>query len=601
MMLRTLLPNKWKGSDLKPLGIVLIHGYSGSTEDISQVSLKLGEVCGNDAVCTVRLPGHEDDDLPVFDANAFGLAIDSAIHRFHKSGRQVVILGHSTGGILAVDHLQRMQTDPALLILAGTPASIQGNDLNRWEQHRSNRRELSLSNVARMVSFVNRVAGLPIAGNFPILILQGGADPLVLSTNVRMWCEGRFNGHVRRVIFPDAGHNLFVGTGSEKVIDCVCRAVADAGSRIGEEEKNALIALQAMDQQVEKFVATRSQCAIHLVSTPAAKRALNKSVCLLQTATTDPIQLNIEITSRCNLSCGYCARSRVPRTGRDMDLDAFCYLLDLMPHTFKVVFVGLGEPTLHPQLTDFVAMAACRGHRVVLVTNAMNLETNLSRRLIDAGISGLTFSLDSVDANLAAEIRQGSDINRIISNIKQFMQLAKGKIPTAIFTAVSLHNVHRLPEIAETAADLGIHAWMLSDLNFQWNQSKSVWQTRTMTHQHAIGKAIQRAFAKSIPVLSVRGVEEMGLQHRFKKFLLTAPSMLGHRSKTHHWCLSPWQTIPVDVDGNATVCDCQPNALLGNLFEHSFSDVWNGAVMQSHRRLMKSETPPTECLSCPRF
>ena len=586
---------------MKPLGIVLIHGYSGRAEDLSQISLKLGEVYGNGVVCTVRLPGHKDDDQLVFDADAFGQAIDSAIHRFHKFGRQVVIIGHSTGGILAVDHLQRMQTDPALLILSGTPASIQGSDLNRWEQHRSKCREISLSNVARMVSFVNRVADRPISGNFPVLVLQGGVDPLVLPANVRMWCKGRFNGQVRRVIFPDAGHNLFVGTGSEKVLDCVCRAVADAGSRIGEEERDELIALQAMDKQVEKFVAGRTHGCLQLVRTPAAKRALNKSVSLSQTATTDPIQLNIEITSRCNLSCEYCARSRVPRTGRDMDLDAFCYLLDLMPHTFKVVFVGLGEPTLHPKLADFVAMAACRGHRVALVTNAMNLETNLSRRLIDAGISGLTFSLDSVDANLAAEIRRGSDINRIISNIKQFMQLAKGKIPTAIFTAVSLHTVHRLPEVAETVADLGVHAWMLSDLNFQWNQSKSVWQTRTTTHQQAIGKAIQQAFAKSIPVLSVRGVEEIGLQQRFKKFLLTVPSMLGHRSTTHHWCLSPWQTLPVDVDGNATVCDCQPNALLGNLFEHPFSDVWNGAAMQSHRRKMKSETPPTECLICPRF
>jgi len=91
------------------------------------------------------------------------------------------------------------------------------------------------------------------------------------------------------------------------------------------------------------------------------------------------------------------------------------------------------------------------------------------------------------------------------------------------------------------------------------------------------------------------------LTRRYADFLLTAPASLQSRSKSHRWCLSPWQTLPVDVDGNVTICDCRPQAMLGNLLEEPFTGIWNGTAMQTHRRLMRSQTPPADCLACPRY
>jgi MoaA/NifB/PqqE/SkfB family radical SAM enzyme len=356
-----------------------------------------------------------------------------------------------------------------------------------------------------------------------------------------------------------------------------------------------------MDRDVEGFLSVRPQSARHLVRSPAAARALKNPVHLPPAAETDPIQLNVEITSRCNLSCGHCARSRLKRPGKDMDRDAFCCLLDLMPNTLRVTLVGLGEPTLHPQVVDFVAIAARRGHRVGLVTNAMALDRTLSRQLIAAGVGSLAFSLDSVNADLLARVRPGSDLDRIVGNIEGFVQAAGGKIPTSVFTAVSRQTVGHLPELAGGVAGLGVDAWMLSDLNFQWNRSETLRDSWTPAHEETVGNAVKRAFSNSLPAVSVRGIEELGLATRYRDFLITSPRMLGRRSRAHRWCLSPWQTLPVNVDGSATVCDCRPRALLGNLFEHSFSDIWNGAPMQSHRRRMHSAAPPADCLACPRF
>lgn len=582
-------------------GIVLIHGYSGSFEDLSPLGLRLSAQFGRKAVCIVRLPGHTADSSPGFDTQAFRRSIDEAIHRFLEEKRHIVILGHSTGGILALDHLHRKRVIPSLLVLAGTPAVIRGCDLGRWERHRQNRREIDLTDVARMVSFVNTVASLPVTDIFPVLILQGGADPLVLPGHARRWLDGRFPGFVRRVIIPGAGHDLFNGTGSSLAVDCVCRAITDVRARLSMAERDAINTLGAMDGEVEAFAVTRPHSAHHLVRSPAALRALRKPVNFTSAARTDPIHLNIEITSRCNLFCEHCARSHLKRPAKDMGREVFRYLLDLMPNTYKVTLVGLGEPTLHPQLVEFVASASRRGHRVGIVTNAMNLDRYLSRKLIAAGLCGLTFSLDSVDADLVHRVRQGSDIERIIENIEGFVQMAAGKVPTAVFTAVSQQTVRHLPELATLVSGLGVNAWMLSDLNFRWNQFQTLRENWTPVDQKTTGSALKLAFAKALPVLSVRGLEEIGLPRRFKDFLIISPVSLGRLSGTHRWCLSPWQTLPVDVDGNASICDCLPHVSLGNLLERGFSDIWNGTTMRSHRRLMRSASPPADCLACPRF
>lgn len=584
-------------------GIVLIHGYSGRPEELAPLKRLLGAQFGQDAVRTVNLPGHAEGAVPAFDAMRFGNAVDDAVRSFRKENRIIILLGHSTGGTLALDHLHRTGTVPALLILAGTPAAIDGRDLQRWEQRKGNTADVSLLNVARMVSCVNHVGATPIVTRFPVLLLYGASDQLVPPLHAETWQRDRFPGPVRCVVIPAAGHDLFTGPGSGVSLDCVCRAVTDAGASPASAAQQASVAaLKAMDAGVAGFLDARPQSARHILNAPGALRALNQPFGFEPVVKTDPIQLNIEITSRCNLSCGHCARSHLPgRPGKDMPRETFQTVLDLMPNTYKVVLVGLGEPTLHPQLADFVSLAARRGHRAHLVTNALSLDGALSRRLVAAGLCGLTFSLDSVDPDLASRVRPGSDVGRIIGNIRAFMASAGGKIPTAVFTAVSVRTVPHLPALAAAVAALGVNAWVLTDLNFQWNQSERLWHNWTGEHREAIGNAIKVAFSHALPVLSVRGIEELGLAQRYGDFVLTAPGGLPQRSTMHRWCLSPWQTLPVDVDGNATVCDCRPHDTIGNVLEKSFTDIWNAAVMQAHRRRMRADSPPAQCLICPRF
>jgi len=579
----------------------LVHGYTGSPEDLASLARVLGRRWGKDAVCNLRLSGHADDTMPAFESQAYENAIAEAVASHRRRGRRIILVGHSTGGCLALGYLRSSKALPDLLVLAGTPAAVNGSDLTRWEKHRQHLPAVPLGDVACMVTYINRVGLSPPPGAFPVLVLHGACDDLVSPAGTSRWRDGRCCGPVRKVIIPRTGHDLFIGPGSRIALDCIDRAISDAVLRPEPATSQAAASIGAMETRAAEFMATGCSRAHHLTNSPAAARALGRSLRCTAVIETDPFQLNVEITSRCNLGCAHCAREHHQRCTKDMEITAFEYLLDLLPNTFTVVLVGLGEPTLHPQAAEFVACAARRGHRVGMVTNAMALDEGLSRRLIAAGLGGVTFSLDSVDAETVAQVRAGTDLDRVLSNIGGFLKSAKGTIPTAVFTAVSTRNVHSLPELADAVAGLGVDAWMLSDMNFASNLSIALAKHWRPSFGTAIGRAIQLAFSRRLPVLSVRALEALGLQSHYHDYLITTPAGLGHRSEDHHWCLSPWQTLPVDVDGNVTLCDCQPRAFLGNLFEDALGDIWNGEALQAHRRAMRSATPPEACRICPRF
>lgn len=581
-------------------GIILVHGYCGQPDDLEAVRREFVERFGDPSVSVPYLPGHGENTVPRFDAIRFGRCIDEAVETGLTRHRRLILIGHSTGGNLLIDHIARRRTVPALLILAATPCRIDGSDLHRWEAHRRDAPDIPLTSIARLVSHINRTGAMRIPAAFPVLVIQGEADPLVRPAQADGWTDGRLGGPVRRKMIPHAGHNPFTGPASATALTAVCRAADDAmrcpptGARLADT-------LGGIDAEVAAFMAARPGRVHHLLDSPSARRALDRPLHFPTVVETDPVRLNIEVTTRCNLACSHCARRFLPRPAKDMDPALFRDVLDHLPNTFKVTLVGLGEPTLHPALASMVGMAADRGHRVGLVTNAMTLDRSLCRELVAAGLGSLAVSLDSDDPQVAARVRAGSDLARIIAHVGTFRQIAGEAVTTAIFTAVSTVTVGSLPTLADTVAGLNVDAWMLSDLNFDRNRSKTLWKNRDRTGWEAITEAVRRAFSHGLPVLSVRGLEALGLSRRYTDYLIRTPASLAERSVTHHGCLSPWQTLPVDVNGGAAICDCQPANTIGNLLETPFEAIWNGSAMQEQRRQMRTTSPPAACRGCPRF
>jgi MoaA/NifB/PqqE/SkfB family radical SAM enzyme len=117
-----------------------------------------------------------------------------------------------------------------------------------------------------------------------------------------------------------------------------------------------------------------------------------------------PVHAVINVEPRCNSCCAYCEswHSRATAAPLGRWLDVITEIAGL--GTREVVLSG-GEPTLHAGLPDIIRRIRDEGMRAHLVTNGLRLTPALAHTLIEAGLTGLTLSLDSVDPRTYERIR----------------------------------------------------------------------------------------------------------------------------------------------------------------------------------------------------
>jgi radical SAM protein with 4Fe4S-binding SPASM domain len=586
------------------LGIILVHGYSGSNYDLKPLADKLTAHFGEDSVINLLLPGHActpaQENIPEFNESLFCGIIHQTIATCKKEDRKIILIGHSTGGSLALSTLLEYSIIPDLLILVSVPKKIDSGYFVRWDSHRAGKKNISMVDVAMMVKLINRTGAQRFETEFPVLVIQGEKDRLVLSTESHAWKNEGF-GSARVVTIPEADHDLFKSINCHLATDIIRRAVADIALSAC-KDSNIINSLIAVEPEFKDFFKAAPFSENHLALCPSGQSVIDQKPELSMTAKTDPVIANIEITTFCNLHCQFCARSQLKKFNKHMSFELFRNILAVLPNTYKIVLVGLGETLLHPQLVEFIQYTKSLGKKTGIVTNAMLLNKAVSEQLLSAGLDSIAFSIDGSDADLSSVVRKGTDFHKVIRNIKQFVQIANScQISKAVFSAVSTDTVLHLKGLIDTVSDLGVDVLMLSDINFKANLDHTLWQNADEQMETAVKQAISHAFAKKLPVLSVHGLEEFGLEKRYHDFLMIPPAELYQRSKHHSWCFSPWQTIPVDVDGNITLCDCQPDFVVGNLFQDSFSDIWNGETLKKYRTEMLSKNPPEACQICPRF
>jgi radical SAM protein with 4Fe4S-binding SPASM domain len=582
-----------------PPGIVLIHGYTGTPESLQPLSDQLSAVHGHDSVANITLPGHDNKKAPGFNKDAFIDHISNSIGTFQKQGRKIILVGHSTGGSLSLAAIAERLITPHLLILASVPKGIDSGSWDRWIKHRSGDGAVPFMNIAKMASLINSAGRLKLIGNFPVLIMNGEDDDLVLPGDASAWKQAPLTGQERTVIIPKAGHDLFRGPNNAFAMDIILRAVSDTSA----SDSNTNERLTTAEPEATKFLSASPWSGSHLALCPSGQKLNNHSPALELFSINEPVFANIEITTRCNLRCKYCARSILKREGRDMNPDTFRRIIDLLPHAYRITLVGLGEPLLHPDIVDIVALASSQGRRTGLVTNGMCLNGTLSKGLVEAGLQSIAFSIDAPNQELASRIRPGTELDRVVNNIRQFVMISNDLRPVskAVFSAVSIDTVPYLKDLVDVVSGLGVNVLMLTDLNYKQNLQNTLWRNTDDAMIKILHDAIRHAFSKNLPVLSVHGLEEFGLADRYKDFLLFPPEQLCRRSITRSRCFSPWQTMPVDVDGNVTVCDCRPEIIIGNILTRPFTKIWNGEEMVNHRRQMLGADPPEICRICPRF
>jgi organic radical activating enzyme len=111
---------------------------------------------------------------------------------------------------------------------------------------------------------------------------------------------------------------------------------------------------------------------------------------------TDNVLSWLEPTKRCNLYCEGCYSRNDPDSDKSLDeirrdLETFVRLRNV-----DSISIAGGDPLVHPQIAEIVRMIRKDfGLKAVVNTNGLALNDTLLDQLVEAGISGFTFHIDS--------------------------------------------------------------------------------------------------------------------------------------------------------------------------------------------------------------
>ena len=86
-----------------------------------------------------------------------------------------------------------------------------------------------------------------------------------------------------------------------------------------------------------------------------------------------PRRLVLEMTNACNIRCKMCGRTAAEFTPTVFQKKWLSIFEPIADQIEEVTLLGWGEPTLHPEFSDFLAWAHSHGLRIFFCTNGTRL------------------------------------------------------------------------------------------------------------------------------------------------------------------------------------------------------------------------------------
>lgn len=176
-----------------------------------------------------------------------------------------------------------------------------------------------------------------------------------------------------------------------------------------------------------------------------------------------PTTLSIEPTTSCNLRCPECPsglRSFSRPTGM---LSEELYLKIIHQTKSYLTYLHLyfqGEPFLHPQFTELIALANKEGIYTSTSTNAHYLNEKNVDKTLKSGLKQLIVSMDGITQDVYEDYRVGGKLSKVQEGLRLLLQKRKDRqllYPRVILQfLVTGKNEHQIPTLKQWAKTIGV-------------------------------------------------------------------------------------------------------------------------------------------------
>ena len=289
-----------------------------------------------------------------------------------------------------------------------------------------------------------------------------------------------------------------------------------------------------------------------------------------------PSHVLIELTTRCNLRCGYCNQSNPVWQKlfghKDMPFEQFERIVKELKGSRVLLLYNIGEPLLYKRIYDAIRIARKYIPEVRITSNGELWTPEKARMLEEAGLTQMNLSIDAPDAEVMQRNR-GVELAKLEKNLREFGEACN--IPVHIWSVINDVDADALLEFPDWASQFPA----IKSLYFQLQNGVE------NAEESDLPIMISREKFLSLKQRIVNRCEELGLETNLRGVPFYPPGF--EKRQAMGICKAPFtQLVAINVEGHLAPCCSYATHNLGDVDENGFRAVWNGEKMRAWRKDM---------------
>lgn len=343
-----------------------------------------------------------------------------------------------------------------------------------------------------------------------------------------------------------------------------------------------------------------------------------------------PVDANLSLTNRCNLRCFHCyfysplleqpsyrelrlARKKniepekIDNLHQQKNIDADtkhvnqCIDEMILMGTRRFVFSGQGEALLHKEALNFFERVKAQGAYAMVNTNGTRLNRTKLDELVRMEFDELRITTLAGSPETYCDTHSGSrqqDFQQLKASLQYLAQkkqsVGKTKPKVTLISIVFSYNCHDVKNLATFAVEI---------------KSDQVWfRPFDDVYESSFQNLIPDAEQERKVLAEMKGMRSYFKRHGIKNnidyFIRAFDAKLNTKRLYEKIpCYYGWLASIVEVDGYVYPC-CRCYLPLGNIYENSFSDIWNSHKYTEFRKQAKNinksknEVRGCDCFRC---
>lgn len=278
-----------------------------------------------------------------------------------------------------------------------------------------------------------------------------------------------------------------------------------------------------------------------------------------------PDQVQIEITNKCNLDCTMCPRKDMNLEYRHMDFDLFKKVIERLDNIRSVTLTGWGEPFMHPNIFEMIAICKKKGFEVQLTTNGIFPNESIPEKIINSGVDSISFSIDTLNGNS----KFGHENNEAQKNIKKILNTRSDFRPkVTLQSTMQKDGGNEIYSIIRWGASNGVDRVNLGRLDQRFN--KDIPRPSDEEEREIMIRANKIGRDNGIQIDCIQYAVGSGFQKEIYKLLKSALHRFGK------YCLKTYTYVYINLNGDVTPCCGLPLHKVDNILQKGLKDIWHG-------------------------